>query len=39
MIDRLKLDNKKINQIINSIEKIIKFKDPTGKILSSLEKT
>ena len=35
MIDRLKLDNKKINQIINSIEKIIKFKDPTGKILSS----
>ena len=35
MIDRLKLDNKKIDQIRNSIEKIMKFKDPTGKILSS----
>ena len=35
MIDRLKLNNKKITQIINSIEEIIKFKDPLGKTLSS----
>ena len=35
MIDRLKLNNKKIAQIRNSIEEIIKFKDPLGKILSS----
>ena len=35
MIDRLKLSNKKIAQIRNSIEEIIKFKDPIGKILSS----
>ena len=35
MIDRLKLNNKKIAQIRNSIEKIIKFKNPLGKILSS----
>ena len=35
MIDRLKLNNKKITQIINSIDKIIKFKDPVGKTLSS----
>ena len=35
MIDRLKLDNKKITQIINSIEEIIKFRDPIGKTLSS----
>ena len=35
MIDRLKLDSKKISQIRSSIEKIIKFKDPTGKTLSS----
>ena len=35
MIDRLKLNNKKIVQIRNSIEKIIKFKDPIGKTLSS----
>ena len=35
MIDRLKLNNKKISQIRNSIEKIIKFKDPLGKTLSS----
>jgi len=28
MIDRLKLSDKKIAQIRNSIEKIIKFKDP-----------
>ena len=35
MIDRLKLNNKKITQIIKSIEEIIKFKDPVGKILSS----
>tara|TARA_Y100000590_G_scaffold24109_1_gene27473 strand:+ start:1584 stop:2828 length:1245 start_codon:yes stop_codon:yes gene_type:complete len=35
MIERLKLDNKKIEQIINSIKEIIKFKDPLGKTLSS----
>jgi len=35
MISRLKLDNKKIEQIRNSIKEIIKFKDPLGKILSS----
>ena len=35
MIDRLKLDNKKITQIRNSIKEIIKFKNPLGKTLSS----
>jgi glutamate-5-semialdehyde dehydrogenase len=35
MIDRLKLNKEKILQIRNSIKKIIKFKDPVGKILSS----
>ena len=35
MIDRLKLNNKKIAQMRNSIEEIIKFKDPIGKTLSS----
>ena len=35
MIDRLRLDSKKIKQIRSSIDKIIKFKDPVGKILSS----
>jgi len=35
MINRLKLDNKKISQIRISIDKIIKFKDPVGKDLSS----
>jgi len=35
MIDRLKLDKKKIVQIANSIDEIVKFKDPLGKILSS----
>tara|TARA_B100000965_G_C19583440_1_gene754595 strand:- start:934 stop:2196 length:1263 start_codon:yes stop_codon:yes gene_type:complete len=35
LIDRLKLDNEKIKKIINSIGKIIKFKDPIGKVLSS----
>ena len=35
MIDRLELNNKKILQIINSIEEIIKFKDPLRKNLSS----
>ena len=34
MIDRLQLNNKKIMQIANSIDEIIKFKDPLGKILS-----
>ncbi len=34
MIDRLKLNSKKIAQIRNSIDKIIKFKDPIGKTLS-----
>ena len=35
MIDRLKLTSKKISQIRSSIDKIIKFKDPTGRTLSS----
>ena len=35
MIDRLKLNSKKIESIRNSLEKIIKFKDPVGKTLSS----
>jgi len=35
MIDRLRLDSKKIKQIKNSIDKIVKFKDPTFKTLSS----
>jgi len=35
MLDRLKLDNKKINQIIKSVKDIIKFSDPVGKILDS----
>ncbi len=35
MIDRLRLDSKKILQIRNSIKEIIKFKDPIGKTLSS----
>ena len=35
MLDRLKLNNKKISQIRNSIEQIIKFKNPLGKVLST----
>jgi len=35
MIERLKLDRKKIIKIRSSIEAIIKFKDPLGKTLSS----
>jgi glutamate-5-semialdehyde dehydrogenase len=35
MIERLKLNNKKIEQIRSSIGKIIKFKDPLEKTLSS----
>ena len=35
MTERLKLDNKKIQQIIYSIKEIIKFRDPLGKTLSS----
>ena len=35
MIDRLILDEKKINGIIKSVEQIIKFKDPLGKVLES----
>ena len=35
MIDRLKLTSKKISQIRNSIDKIIKFKNPIGKTISS----
>jgi|TARA_B110000438_G_scaffold133388_1_gene129240 glutamate-5-semialdehyde dehydrogenase len=35
MINRLELDNKKIIEIRKTIEQIIKFKDPVGKILSS----
>jgi len=33
IIERLKLNNKKIKQIQNSINEIIKFKDPLGKTL------
>jgi len=35
MIERLRLDNKQILKIINSIDQIIKFKDPMGRVLSS----
>jgi len=35
MIDRLKLDNEKINKIISSVEKIIRFKDPLEKKLET----
>ncbi len=35
LIDRLRLDRKKINQIKKSLQEIIKFRDPLGKILSS----
>ena len=35
IINRLKLSSEKISQIRSSIDKIVKFKDPTGKILSS----
>ncbi len=35
MIERLKLNNIKIEQIRNSIKEIAKFKDPLGKTLSS----
>ena len=35
LINRLKLSSEKISQIRSSIDKIVKFKDPTGKILSS----
>jgi len=35
MINRLKLSSEKISQIKSSIDKIVKFKDPTGKTLSS----
>ena len=34
-ISRLQLDNKKILQIVKSLNEIIKFKDPIGKVLSS----
>ena len=33
LLDRLKLDNKRINGIVNSIKEIRKFKNPIGKIL------
>ena len=33
MVERLRLDNEKINQIIKSVKDIIKFPDPNGKIL------
>ncbi len=35
MIDRLNLNRKKIMQIRNSIDKVVKFKNPIGKTLSS----
>jgi glutamate-5-semialdehyde dehydrogenase len=34
-VERLRLTNNKINQIIKSVEKIIKFKNPIGKNLST----
>ena len=34
MIDRLKLNSKKITQIRSAIKRIVKFKDPVGKTLS-----
>ena len=33
LIKRLKIDEKKINNIIKSINKIVKIKDPTNRIL------
>ena len=38
LIDRLELNNEKIFQIRRSIKKIIKFKDPLGKVLSSVKR-
>ena len=38
VIDRLKLNSKKITQIRNSINKIVKFKDPAGQTLSTLKR-
>ena len=35
IIERLELNSKKITQIRNSLNKIVKFKDPIGKTLSS----
>ena len=35
MLNRLELNNKKIDKIIKSIKEIIKFKNPLGKILTS----
>ena len=35
MLERLKLNSQKIFQIRKSIEKVIKFRDPIGKILST----
>ncbi len=35
LIDRLKINEKKINSIVASINQIIKIKDPTNKILDS----
>jgi len=35
MIDRLLLDNKKIEKIANSVKEIIKFSDPLSKTLES----
>jgi glutamate-5-semialdehyde dehydrogenase len=35
MLERLKLDELKINQMISSVRKIIKFSDPVGKKLAS----
>ena len=35
LVDRLQLNSKKISEIRSSIDKIIKFKDPVGKTLSS----
>ena len=35
MLERLKLDDLKIDKIIKSVKKIIKFSDPVGKNLAS----
>ena len=37
-IERLRLNKKKIKNMINSIKEIIKFQDPIGKVLSSWER-
>ena len=38
MLERLKLDDKKIEAIIKSVNEIAKFKDPLGKTLDSWQR-